>query len=322
MMTTSDGNSAVAHGKHEQFAKGNVCPVSLDLHDVADALGNEHNEQEDNQSTNNGKDLVPLSSAFVSWKSPSHSNEDRAVVYRGPRFSVFAVIDGHGGDLASEYVKTHLVDILDEVPELTVETLRHATATLETRFAEVATVANDFSGACFVALVVVEDGRRTRFVVNCGDCRVSALERRKKGREYMELSTDHKASCPLEKQRIAKAGGHVIMDRVAGVLAPSRSIGDLDMKMPGMEGWVIADPDINEAELCPDSLYVLATDGVWDVMSSRDVLCLADSTWMDNQVAEDGSVGCACSCEAIAQDSVARGSRDDITVIVVRTGQW
>ncbi|RHY08626.1 hypothetical protein DYB26_003642 [Aphanomyces astaci] len=299
-----------------------VGTLPVDLEGEADALADEDDE-EDNQAIHIEGNLVPLHSAFVSWKSPTHANEDRAVIYRGSRFSVFAVIDGHGGDLASEYVKTHLVDILDEEPDLTTASLRHATATLERRFGELATAANDFSGACFVALVVVEDGSRTRFVINCGDCRISALERQKKHRrEYKALSTDHKASCPLEKQRIARAGGYVIMDRVAGVLAPSRSIGDLDMKVPGMEGWVVADPEINEDVLCRDSLYVLATDGVWDVMSDRDVLCLAETSWLDNQVAHDGTVGCASSCEAIAQDSVARGSRDDITCIVIRTGDW
>ncbi|CAK5194099.1 unnamed protein product, partial [Aphanomyces euteiches] len=268
---------------------------------------------------------LPLSSGVASWKSPSHANEDRYVEYRGSRFSLFAVIDGHGGDMASEYVKNNIVQVINEEPELNEATLWHATEELERRFTEIATEAKDFSGACFVALVIIEDRSHTRYVVNCGDCRISALERggsKPSKREYKALSTDHKASCPMEKERIEKAGGVVVMDRVAGVLAPSRSIGDLDVKMPGMEGWVVADPEINKNKLCQDSIYVLATDGVWDVMSNRDVLCLAENTWLDNQVAHDGRVGCASACEAIAQEAVARGSRDDITCIVVRTGEW
>ncbi|KAF0720524.1 Aste57867_243 [Aphanomyces stellatus] len=325
--------SVVAMNDPIKFAKRDAADASSEItgprtkarppftmKDVDDSL--EDNQTEDEYDI---ASLLPLHSAVVSWKSPSHANEDRAIEYRGPRFSLFAVIDGHGGDKASEYVKNHLVRVIDEETDLSETTLRHATLVLERRFCAIAARENEFSGACFVALVLLEDDSRTRFVINCGDCRISALERgglRPTKREYKALSTDHKASCPLEKARIMRAGGNVIMDRVAGVLAPSRSIGDLDMKMPGMEGWVIADPEITEDTFCPDSLYVLATDGVWDVMNNRDVLCLAETSWLDNQVAHDGTIGCVSACEAIAQESVSRGSRDDITCIVIRTGDW
>ncbi|OQS00496.1 hypothetical protein ACHHYP_03437 [Achlya hypogyna] len=265
---------------------------------------------------------LTLRHAMASWKSPSHENEDRALMHRGERFSVFAVMDGHGGDLASEYVKNNLVRVLDEQPELTKSSIAAAVATLETIFNKLASTARDYSGACFVALIVVEDGSARRFVVNVGDCRISALEVSARGhpkRTIHALSNDHKASDPNEKRRILVAGGSVVSGRVAGVLAPSRSIGDIDMKVPGMEGWVIAEPEISEGTLCADSIYVLATDGVWDVLSDDEVLDIAEETLRETDDGEAIDDACQRACDAIAKEAIMRGSRDDITAVVVRT---
>lgn len=52
--------------------------------------------------------------------------------------------------------------------------------------------------------------------------------------------------------------------RVEGVLAVSRSIGDAKLKP-----YVTAEPDIVEHELGEDDMFlVVASDGVWDTMSS------------------------------------------------------
>ncbi len=57
----------------------------------------------------------------------------------------------------------------------------------------------------------------------------------------------------------------------------------------------------------PESVYVLATDGVWDVMSDREVLCTADQAWLDNQVDENGVKACNEASVEIAQEAVTRG---------------
>jgi serine/threonine protein phosphatase PrpC len=65
-------------------------------------------------------------------------------------------------------------------------------------------------------------------------------------------------------------GGRVIFWgrwRVEGVLAVSRAIGDVNLKP-----YVTCDPEITTHTLTPDDQYlILASDGLWDVMSNEEV---------------------------------------------------
>lgn len=65
---------------------------------------------------------------------------------------------------------------------------------------------------------------------------------------------------------IRKAGGNVLYDRVAGVLAVSRAFGDHGLCSFG----VIANPDVTRFELRVIHRYVVvASDGLWDVVSPK-----------------------------------------------------
>jgi serine/threonine protein phosphatase PrpC len=66
---------------------------------------------------------------------------------------------------------------------------------------------------------------------NSGDSR--AVLAKKSGDKYIaiNLSEDHKPDLPGEKLRIEKAGGFVEENRVKGVLALSRALGDLEYKL-------------------------------------------------------------------------------------------
>ncbi len=55
--------------------------------------------------------------------------------------------------------------------------------------------------------------------------------------------------------------------RVEGVLAVSRAIGDINLKP-----YVTCDPEIIHHSITPDDNYViLASDGLWDVMTNEEV---------------------------------------------------
>lgn len=84
---------------------------------------------------------------------------------------------------------------------------------------------------------------------------------------------DHKPNRQDERTRIENAGGVVVWAgtwRVGGVLAVSRAFGDRLLKR-----YVVATPDITEETVGPDDqLVVLASDGLWDVVSNDDAVSL------------------------------------------------
>lgn len=91
------------------------------------------------------------------------------------------------------------------------------------------------------------------------------------------LSEDHKPTSITELGRIEKAGGFVNANgRVNGNLNLSRSLGDMKYKqvpklMP-KDQMITADPDITVTEVKPtDRFFVLACDGVWDVLGNQEI---------------------------------------------------
>ncbi|PWA82458.1 protein phosphatase 2C family protein [Artemisia annua] len=110
-------------------------------------------------------------------------------------------------------------------------------------------------------------------VANSGDSRC-VLSR--KGQAH-NLSKDHKPDLESEKERIVKAGGFIHGGRVNGSLNLTRAIGDMEMKkeksLPAEKQILTANPDINIVELCEDDDFlVLACDGIWDCMSSQQLV--------------------------------------------------
>lgn len=108
---------------------------------------------------------------------------------------------------------------------------------------------------------------------NTGDSR-AVLARSKAA---VALSHDHKPFNAGEKERIEAAGSHVQFNRVNGDLAVSRALGDFVYKrceaVSAEHQAVTAFPEmINEKRLDGDEFIVLACDGIWDVMSSQEVV--------------------------------------------------
>ncbi|KAI4993867.1 hypothetical protein ZWY2020_008180 [Hordeum vulgare] len=90
-----------------------------------------------------------------------------------------------------------------------------------------------------------------------------------RGGAAIPLSSDHKPDRPDELERIQAAGGRVIFwdgARVFGVLAMSRAIGDSYLKP-----FVIPDPEVRvlERKDGEDEFLILASDGLWDVVSNE-----------------------------------------------------
>ncbi|XP_057975912.1 protein phosphatase 2C 50 [Malania oleifera] len=160
-------------------------------------------------------------------------------------------------------------------------------------------------------------------VANCGDSRAVLC----RGREAVALSVDHKPNREDEYARIEASGGKVIQwngHRVFGVLAMSRSIGDRYLKP-----WIIPKPEVM---LIPrareDECLILASDGLWDVMTNEEVCEIARRRillWYKKNgtlapLAERGKgvdPAAQAAAEYLSVLALQKGSKDNISVVVV-----
>lgn len=159
-------------------------------------------------------------------------------------------------------------------------------------------------------------------VANCGDSRAVLC----RGKLAMPLSVDHKPNREDEYERIEAAGGKVIdWDgyRVSGVLGMSRSIGDRYLSP-----FVIPDPEMTFVPRSKeDECLILASDGLWDVMTNEEVCEVArrrillwhkkngPSLPQDRGEGIDPAAQDAADC--LSRLALQRGSKDNISVIVV-----
>uniref|UniRef100_A0A5B7BA08 PPM-type phosphatase domain-containing protein n=1 Tax=Davidia involucrata TaxID=16924 RepID=A0A5B7BA08_DAVIN len=101
---------------------------------------------------------------------------------------------------------------------------------------------------------------------NCGDSRAVLC----RGAKTIPLTVDHKPERKEELARIVEGGGRILYwqgMRVEGVLSMTRAIGDRDLKP-----WVISVPEVTFMTRSEeDECLILASDGLWDVMSNEEV---------------------------------------------------
>jgi protein phosphatase PTC1 len=115
---------------------------------------------------------------------------------------------------------------------------------------------NSETTAASVAQLTQQAARqRVLYTANVGDARIVLC---RNGRA-LRLSYDHKGSDEQEGRRVANAGGLILNNRVNGVLAVTRALGDAYMK-----DLVTGHPYTTETVIQPDQdeFLILACDGV------------------------------------------------------------
>ncbi|KAF4128351.1 Protein phosphatase 2C [Phytophthora infestans] len=262
----------------------------------------------------------------ASLSKRGYGNEDRIVVDTNENFHLFAVIDGHNGAVAADYLVENLSKTLTEVYDNGFDhaKLCEAMEELDRMFC---TLEWKSCGACvLVVLLYVAPNTDTpqKIVLNIGDCRAiireapesiagknEAEDETSPAASIVALSEDHCASNEKEMARALRSGATIEDNRIAGILQPFRVIGDADLKGPDKKDWVIPTPEIHQSELLVGrSILVIASDGVWTVLDSDCVMELAFK-----EIGANGSAKSAA--EAIVGEAVKKDSEDDISVIVV-----
>ncbi|KAE7997219.1 hypothetical protein FH972_001870 [Carpinus fangiana] len=176
---------------------------------------------------------------------------------------------------------------------------------------------SDFHGpnsGCTACVAIIRNNQL--LVANAGDSRCVIS---KKGQAY-NLSTDHKPNLEIEKERILKAGGFIQYGRVNGSLNLARAIGDVEFKqnkvLPAEKQIITAHPDITTVELCDDDeFFVLACDGIWDCMSSQQ---LVDFVREELKTESRLSVICERVFDKCLAPSAGGEGCDNMTMILVQ----
>ncbi|XP_028133743.1 probable protein phosphatase 2C T23F11.1 isoform X1 [Diabrotica virgifera virgifera] len=191
-----------------------------------------------------------------------------------PNAAFFAVYDGHGGAEIADYAGKHLHKFVVKRQEYKdgdiPEAMRQAFLELDAHMLEEECIFSKPSGSTAITTLIKGD---KLFCANVGDSRAVASV----NGSARALSEDHKPSNQAEYDRIIAAGGWVDANRVNGNLALSRALGDFAFKkngkMPAEQQIVTAFPDVTEHTITSDwEFIVLACDGIWDVMSNKEVV--------------------------------------------------
>ncbi|CAH0480957.1 unnamed protein product [Peronospora belbahrii] len=224
--------------------------------------------------------------------------EDTSYVSSCKRFA--AVYDGHGGAAVSQYLRDQLFsrlapEIAQLDQEIFAETKGESNVMVKSRRRQkIATMLRDsvhkldeevisknewkFQGSTVVGVFLFED---VLYSLNVGDSRAVLC----RSGDVVELTRDHKPNDPQERARIESLGGrvqwHGYVDaqgepiepygayRVNGNLAVARAIGDRDSRP-----FIIGEAEIRQydIEYDKDEFIVIASDGLWDVFTSSEVV--------------------------------------------------
>lgn len=219
----------------------------------------------------------------------------------GEEVGFFGVFDGHGGADAANYVRLNLFNNVLNNPNFTSnpgKAVDEAYAETDRRYLEDQGASRDDGCTAVTALII----GRNLFVANVGDSRAVLCQDGK----ALQLTEDHKPNNTGEKERIESLGGMVVWAgtwRVGGVLAVSRAFGDRPLKK-----FVTADPYSCSQQLASnDEFLILASDGVWDVLSNEEAALLVRDIRNPQKAAA-----------RLADTALNRGSNDNISCVVIR----
>lgn len=253
----------------------------------------------------------------------------------------FGVFDGHGGTQVADHAAKQLhKNILNHFRQKQVQPASRdekIKAAIREAFIqtdkEVLNMAErkkfELQGSTAVAALLHGNpklGTALRLVIaNLGDSRAVLC----RGGQAVAVSEDHKPTRTDEKKRIERSGGLVLQVRGAWRVAAStnpnsmsksarreyqglamtRSLGDLYFKQPTLLS--IAEPEIQIVPLSDKDLFlVLATDGIYDILSNQEVVDLVLRHWDNPEEA----------AKNVVRSAYKRGSEDNLTVLVIQFG--
>lgn len=242
------------------------------------------------------------------------------------------VADGHGGSIAAEYIKDHVIEYIQEVAagNASARALRRAGRTALARLHEEVRATGMTDGST-LTVVMVNRSRSELTTLSLGDSAAILLYHQAGVAETQRLSAEHRLQdSAKERERVASLGGTIARIRhpvtgepggplrcFPGGLAIARGIGDADA------GELISPmPATSTVPLSTTNGWdvVICSDGVWDSLPTRDVIKLARLS----RTAAPAKTAALIVDAAISKNHAFDNSgfktpRDDTTCVVMRS---
>lgn len=228
---------------------------------------------------------------------PLYANQDRAVVQKKEGKCFFGVFDGHGphGATISEYVSLIFLNNLLET--------RHFCFAAEQVQKDLEENYDDAQKSGTTAIMGLLDGGLLT-IGNIGDSRLLYLRRD----EILFATQDHKPSDESEVKRIYDCGGLIngayVYTQNSYGLALTRSFGDV---LVHENNIVSADPTLYQVIVQKGDKMVIASDGLWDVLTNEDVKNVMKEISCGNDL--------ETTVKYLVRCARTFGSKDDITAI-------
>ena len=290
------------------------------------------------------KSIESLCKKGFSGPGIKKTNQDNFFIFNNfnnnSNYIYMGVCDGHGifGQDISSYLVNNLPqnlnkDIINKnIKNLSTEKLSSLSKVLESTFIQTninlntdERIDSTFSGSTCVTVLFTP----TRLIcINVGDSRC-VMGKFNNNKWYSKnLTRDHKPSEPDEMDRIIASGGKVeaYRDNLGNFVGPervwkkegdapglamSRSFGDEIAHTIG----VIVNPEINEYHLFnEDKFLILASDGIWEFISSEEVVNIVKDFYLENDI--EGALSYLYK-EASKRWIMEEEVIDDITIILV-----
>jgi len=244
------------------------------------------------------------------------SQEDRySSSLVGNEYCIISVFDGFGGDDVSDYLSFFFH--CEVRSALKKEATTEGALNAAVHIMEEKLVGKHIGQGSTPCSVMIQG--KTIISTNVGDSRAVLC---RQGGAALDLTRDHTPYDPIEKDRLEKAGlstqriGEFGKDgkpipgkgcvRINHGITLARAIG-YSSDRPG----ITPEPEIKIFDLMEDDEFVVAAcDGIWDVMSSEDVVCLI--TQKQTEDAERKKIP-----SLVIQEALSHGAIDNLTVVIL-----
>lgn len=236
--------------------------------------------------------------------------EDNRSCYYRDGIKIYAVYDGHGGYITSltaakdmpNFIYAYLITVnLDNEEEVRMA-IKAAIIDFDSKLFNSNGRATMMDGSTMTMVIIIND---KIYFVNTGDSRTIFCNDK-----LIFETVDHKPTDETESNRIFSSGNFVANNRVNGILAVSRGLGDFKFKrrvseLISITSAVSPEPDITVMPVTSGNI-ILASDGLWDVMTSQEAALISSHAIAPRFLAKN-----------LVDISISRSSMDNVTVMVI-----